>query len=82
MKIFQILCFKLKMADFPHFCRDKRSKGSGKIVYVSQVLITKRLKNVESKSIDTICIELITSKRKWYALFAYRPPGFNKKSFA
>ena len=73
--------FQIESYQFPPFRRDQNSKGGGKIVYVRQGLITKRLKNFESKTIETICIELTISKKKWCILFAYRPPNFPKKSF-
>ena len=73
--------FQIETINFRHFSRDRNSKGGGKIVYVRQGLITKRLKNFESKTIETICIELTISKKKWCILFAYRPPNFPKKSF-
>ena len=38
----------------PHFRRDRNSKRSGKIVYVRQGLISKRLKIFELKTIKTI----------------------------
>ena len=73
--------FFIENYQFPPYRRDRNSKGGGKIVYVRQGLITKRLKCFESKNTETICIELTISKKKWCILFAYRPPNFEKKSF-
>ena len=73
--------FFIENYQFPPYRRDRNSKGGGKIVYVKQGLISKRLKSFESKNIETICIELTISKKKWCILFAYRPPNFDKKSF-
>ena len=73
--------FFIENYQFPPYRRDRNSKGGGKIVYVRQGLISKRLKSFESKNIETICIELTISKKKWCILFAYRPPNFEKKSF-
>ena len=67
--------FFIENYQFPPYRRD------GKIVYVRQGLISKRLKSFESKNIEAICIELTISKKKWCILFAYRPPNFEKKSF-
>ena len=58
--------FLIENYQFPPFRRDRNSKGGGKIVYVRQGLISKRLKNFES----TICLELTISKKKWCILFA------------
>ena len=55
------------------FRRDRNSKGGGKLVYVKQGIIAKRLENLETKFSETICIELTISKKKWRALFAYMP---------
>ena len=73
--------FFIENYQFPPYRRDRNSKGGGKIVYMRQGLISKRLKSFESKNIETICIELTISKKKWCILFAYRPPNFEKKSF-
>ena len=51
------------------------------MVYVKQGIIAKRLENLETKFSETICIELTISKKKWCALFAYRPPKQNKTLF-
>ena len=66
---------------FPPYRRDRNSKGGGKIVYMRKGLFSKRLKNLESKNTETICIEVTISKKKWCVLFAYRPPNLEKKSF-
>ena len=55
--------FLIENSQFPPFRRDRNSKGGGKIVYVGQGLISKRLKDFESKTIETICIELTISKK-------------------
>ena len=55
--------FFIENYQFPPYRRDRNSKGGGKIVYVRQGLISKRLKSFESKNIETICIELTISKK-------------------
>ena len=57
----------------PSFHRDQNSKGDGKLIYVKQGIMAKRLENLENKLSETICIEITISKKKLYALFAYRP---------
>ena len=64
--------FILKNVQFPPFHKDRNSKGGGKLVYVKQGIIAKRLENLETKFSETICIELFLRKR--CASFAYRPP--------
>lgn len=39
------------------------NNGGGKMVFMREGLITKRLKNFESKTIEIICIELTISKK-------------------
>ena len=73
--------FTLENFQFPPFRRDRNSKGGGKLVYVKQGIIAKRLENLETKFSETICIELTISKKKWCALFAYRPPKQKKSLF-
>ena len=73
--------FKIEGYQFPPFRKDRNSDGGGKIVYVREGLVTKRLTHFESPAIESICIELTISKCKWCILFAYRPPKFNKTDF-
>ena len=58
--------FFIKNYEFPPYRGDRNSEGGGKIVYVTQGFISKRLKSFESKNIETICIELTTSKKLVY----------------
>ena len=48
------------------------SKGSDKVVYVRDGLITKRVLNFETPNAETICVELNIANRKWFIMFAYR----------
>ena len=48
-------------------------------MYVKEGLIAKRILEYENTNIETICIEITLSKRKWCLTFAYRPPYNNKK---
>ena len=73
--------FLIENYQFPPFRRDRNSKVGGKIVYVRKGLISKKLKQFESEFIETICIEIKISKKKWCILFAYRPPNTDKQSF-
>ena len=55
---------------FPLFRKDRELKGGEKIIFVPEGLVGKRLSHCESPSIESICIELTISKRKWCILFA------------
>ena len=56
--------FILENFQFPPFGRDRNSKGGGKLVYVKQGVIAKRLENLETKFSETTCIELTIFKKK------------------
>ena len=49
---------------FPPFWRDRNSSGGGKIIYIRNGIIAKRLTAFETQNIESICVE-ITIKRKW-----------------
>ena len=42
---------------FPPFRRDRNKKGDGKMAFIRKELLAKRLKHLETKSTETICIE-------------------------
>ena len=44
--------------------KDRNRNGGGKIVYVNEGLIAKRILEYENINIETICIEITISKRK------------------
>ena len=72
--------FKIDGHIFPPYRRDKdRHGGGGKMVFVRESLITKRLENLETKLSETICLELAVSNKKRFILFAYKPPQKNNK---
>ena len=64
---------------FPPFRRDRNKYGGGKIVYVRDGFIAKRLVNLEGNASETICIAVTISKKKWCIIFVYRPPHSNSK---
>ena len=65
--------FHIKGYQYPAFRKDHNKNGGGKIVYVKEGLIAKRILEYENINIDTIYIEITISKRKWCLTFAYRP---------
>ena len=71
--------FRIDGYIFPPYRRDRDNHGGGKIVFIREGLITKRLENLETKISETICLELTVSNKKWFILFAYRPPQENNK---
>ena len=73
--------FHIENYQFSSFRRDRNSKGGGKLVFVKKGLISKRVKDLEIKLSETICIELTITNKKWCILFAYKPPKQNNVSF-
>ena len=69
--------FQINNYQFPPFRRDRNKYGGGKIVYIRQGIITRRLPKFETQVSETICVELTISQKKWCILFAYRPPPSN-----
>ena len=64
----------------PPFHRDQNSKGGGRLVYVKQGIIAKRLENLETNFSVTVCIELTISNKKWNSqlLLTNKPKSFQK----
>ena len=62
------------------FRRDRDINGGGKIVYIKNGIIAKRISNLEGISTEIICIDITISKKKWCIFFVYRPPQNNNKS--
>ena len=73
--------FKIEGYQFPPFRRDRNSKGGGKLAYLREGFIAKRIPKFETEKAETIWIEITIAKKKWCILFAYRPPNFSKTEF-
>ena len=65
--------FKIGDYQFP-LLRDRNRFGGGKIVYVKYGLIVKRLDDFETNISETISLKLTISNKRWFIMFAYRPP--------
>ena len=66
----------------PPFRRERDKNGSGKIIFISEGLIAKRLYAYEDSTFETIRLKVTISKKKWRVTFAYRPPyNSNKDGF-
>ena len=68
--------FMIENYKFPPFRKDRNKNEVGKMVFIRKELLAKRLEDFETKSTETICIELVISKRKWCIIFTYRPPKY------
>ena len=78
--------FQIDGYQFPPLRRDRDainsfSYGGGKLVFVKDGIINKRLKDFETPTAETICLEITVSNRKWFILFAYRPESISRKTF-
>ena len=76
----QMLSFTSRAIEYPAFRKDHIKNGGGKILYAKEGLIAKRILEYENINIETICIGITISKRKWCLTFAYRPPYQNIKA--
>ena len=52
--------FMIENYQFPPFSKDRNKRGGGKMVFIRKELLAKRLENFETKSTETICIELLS----------------------
>ena len=57
--------FQINDYQFPPSRRDRNKFGGGKIAFMRQGLITRRLPKFETKVSETICVELTIYKQKW-----------------
>jgi hypothetical protein len=71
---------------YPPLRRDRIQKtpnsfGGGKVVYIREGFIGNRLPEYETKTSETICIELALWNKKWFIMFGYRPESINRDIF-
>ena len=64
---------------FLPYRKDRNKSRGGKIVYVKNGTISKRLENLEGIYGEFTCLELTISKKKWCVMFSYRPLNNNNK---
>ena len=55
--------------------RDRNKSGGGLIEFVKKGIITKKLKDLETNLIKTICSEKTIAKKRWFCMSVYRPPS-------
>ena len=72
--------FHIEGYQYPAFRKDRNKNGGGKTVYVKEGFIANGILAYENINIETTCIEIIISKRKWCLTFAYRPRYNNNKA--
>ena len=68
--------FHIEGYQFPPFRKDREKHGGGKMVFVRNGIIAKRLECLEGKESETICVEFTISKKKWCTIFAYKPMNY------
>ena len=71
--------FKIDGYQFPPPRRNMHNFGGGKIVYIKDCPIVKRINDFETNISETISIELTISSKKWLIMFAYRPQNESNK---
>ena len=74
--------FHIEGYQHPPFRRDRDKNGGGKMIFIREGLLAKKLYAYEDSTSETICLEVTISKKKWCVTFAYRPPyNSNKDGF-
>ena len=63
--------FKIDRYQFSLFRTDRNAKGGSKIVFIRHGLIVKSLEIFETKTAETVCIELNIFKKKWFILLFF-----------
>ena len=71
---------------YPPHRRDRPQKtqnsfAGGKIVYIREGFISKRMSEYETKTSETICLELSLKNKKWFIMFGYRPESISRDLF-
>ena len=79
--------FHIDGYQYPPIRRDREnvtsdnSFGGGKLVYIKDGLICKRVENFETPTAETICIKLLLKSQKWFIMFGYRPESIIRDIF-
>ena len=50
-------------------------------MYVREGFISKRIVDFETKTSETICLELSLRNKKWFIMFGYRPESISRDLF-
>ena len=64
---------KINFFQYPPLRRDRNRYGRGKIVFIKESIFNKSLSSYETRTFETICIEVTISKENWCRISAYRP---------
>ena len=78
--------FSIPGYQYPPIRRDRisnnpNSHGGGKMVFIKEGIICKRMDEFETKTAETICLELSLKNTKWFIMFGYRPESINRDIF-
>ena len=72
--------FHIESYQHPAFRKYRNKNGGGIIVHVKEGLMAESILGYENINIETICIEITISKRKWCLTFAYWSPYKSNKA--
>ena len=73
--------FHIEGYQYPSFRQGRDKNGGGKMIFIREGLIVKRLYAYEDSTSETKCLKRM-SKEKWCVTFAYKPPyNSNKDGF-
>ena len=71
--------FHIDGHQFHPFKQDRSENGGGKMVFIKEGLIAKRMSNDECEISETISFELTVSEKEWCITFGCRPPNYKNK---
>ena len=72
---------KISGYQYPPYRKNRNKYGGGKIVFLREALMAKRVRDFEGDTTEIICLELTTCKKIWCIIFACRSTNNNKYIF-
>ena len=70
---------KIPCYQHPLSRKDRNKNGGGKVVFIKEGLITKRLNDFWRDISETFCLEVMILKKIWFITYVYRPTYSNNQ---
>ena len=62
--------WKFRVIRIHRTCKDRNKYGGGKIVFVKEGLIARRLRDFDEDTTEITCLEPTICKKNWFMIFA------------
>lgn len=72
---------KIPCYQHPLSRKDRNKNGGGKVVFIKEGLITKRLNDFWRDISETLCLEVMILKKIWFITYVYWPTYSNNQQF-